>query len=544
MTSVDLRPRFHTVWSAALREPALDPKGALGDLMTLIEECLEVEQIQYNEGPKAISFLFDLSPLGFSGMDYNVLVVSLPPSNEEEARRQAVFLSEQKYAAETLGFAFHLYLSNEPVPRNPFVQSAVDPVFLCGRDLERLLTDAIPKMALAAIIRQQTPLHRLCPFSTSVEASGAMFRGRSSELRLLVEGLKRCVAIAGARRIGKTSLMKRAYNILRTRLPDGRQRVFYFNALSWSTFWHCCWMLAHKIDPKREPRLDKGELNVWYMLERCSHHGTRPLYLFFDEVDGLIDFDAANGWKFFNLLAAARDAGFIRFVVAGYRSIARLVFGQSGARSGIQQAGTGLPKADTPLLLAMEYLELSPLSRKDADSLLTEPVRGVEMRFENERAVLDRVWKNTIGYPFLVQFFGQRLFKMGSEKNPQQIEIEDVEAVEHSSELREFLETHFIENTLDKGSPAPNERACALLLAHSDNQSWTEQDFLVNCLGQSVSLGSDEMSAIHRAVKNLHHAQVFSETNGKYSFTFPMMRQVLRESYPNLLSAIQLLCRR
>jgi hypothetical protein len=360
----------------------------------------------------------------------------------------------------------------------------------------------------------------------------------------LVEGLNQCVAITGARRIGKTSLMKRAYNILRTRLTDGRQRVFYFNVLSWSSFWHCGWMLAHKIAPRTEPRLDKGDRNVWYMLERYSHYGARPLYLFFDEVDGLVDFDAANGWKFFNLLAAARDASFIRFVVAGYRSIARLVFGQKGASAGLQQTNTGLPQTDTPLLLAMEYLELGPLHRKEAEALLVEPVRGVEMRFENEHAILERVWKNTIGYPFLVQFFGQRLFKLGADKNPQQIGIEDVEVVENSPELREFLETHFIENTLDNGLPAPNERACALLLAHSDDHSWTEQDFLVKCLLQLVPLGRDEMSAVHRAVKNLHHAQVFSDTKGKYSFAFPLMRQVLRESYPNLPTAIQYLCRR
>jgi hypothetical protein len=278
------------------------------------------------------------------------------------------------------------------------------------------------------------------------------------------------------------------------------------------------------------------------MLERSSRSGSRPLYLFLDETDRLIDMDAMNNWKFFNLLAWAKDAGMIRFVLAGYRSISRLVFGQEdghSARGGSRQSSSSAP--DTPLWLALEPLTLSPLSRKEMEALLTEPLKSTEMRIQSESQILERVWKSTAGYPFLVQFFGQHLFNLGVDRNPASITMEDVLAVEQSADLHEFLETHFIENTLQNGVAAPQERICAFLFAHADDASWTEQDFWEACRQHRVSLGGDELGVVHRAVKNLTDAQVLTYSHGRYSLAFPVMRNVLTTSYPNVSKAVKAL---
>lgn len=538
----DLERRFAQMWPQVLLEVPPDPSGMAGLLMNLIEECFEVEQIQNAISRNAAAFLFDLSPLGFSGMDYNVMVVSPPPADDQEARWQAEFLAEQKQATDSLGYCFHLYLSDQRPALNPHIPSSLDAVFLSRYELARIFAGPFPKMALAAAIREQIPVHRLNPFSTGIEAAGAMFHGRRTELTILVENLHKSIAISGARRIGKTSLLKRAYNILKNRLPDDRRkRVFCFNCLAWSSFWHCCYMLAHKIEPKCESRLDLGERNVWYMLERCSNYGARPLYLFFDEVDQLIDSDASRGWPFFNLLAAAKDAGFIRFVVAGYRSIPRLVYGQNGARA-TQSPAASTPTPDTPLLLALEPLPLSPLTRKETESLLVQPVESLGITFSHKQEVIEQVWRSTIGNPFLVQFFGQHLFKRGSDRPSACIAPADVDAVERSSGLREFLETHFLEVTLHNGLPAALERTCALLFAHSSDVHWPEQAFLDACYEHDVPMYDDPLRMIHQAVNNLTRAQVLIDAGGKYSFAFPLMRSVLRDSYPQVDSLIQRFC--
>ena len=382
-------------------------------------------------------------------------------------------------------------------------------MYLSRDDLVQIITSPIPKMAFAAIIRKQTPVSRLCPFNTNQEASGAMFHGRRNELSTVVGELTTCVTVQGARRIGKTSLLKRGYHILRNRCPaEGRQRVHFFNCVAWSNYSHACHMLAHTIDPRRELRLKRAEQNIQYMLERCSHLGARPLYVFFDEVDRLIDFDSVNGWKFFNLMAWAKDAGMVRFVLAGYRSISRLLLGQNRGRPNGEKASLmrGLIP-DTPLLLALEPLTLGPLARKDADALLAEPLKSTELQIQSEAVVLERVWKATTGYPFLIQFFGQHLFRRGVDRSPQYVTPDDVTAVEQGPELSEILESHFIENTQCNGVPVPHERGCAFLLAHSEDASWTEQDFWEACRRHGVPLGTDEMGTIHRAVKNLRDAE-------------------------------------
>jgi hypothetical protein len=540
LAPTNFKVRFQEVWLRALKDYEHGTDVGVRELMQLLEQFLEVEQIENVNVGNSMSFLFDFSTLGFSGLGWNVVVVSPPPTNDAESRWQAEFLAEQKQATDSIGLCFHIYLVTEYHQKNPHIGSGMETVYLCRDELDKIFSASIPKMAFAAIIRQQTPVTRLCPYNTNQEAAGAMFFGRRRELSLVVDETSKSIAIQGARRIGKTSLLKQSYRIMRNRYHiEGRSRVFYFNCLTWSNYSHACHMLAHKIDPKRESRLERADKNIEYMLERCSRGGTRPLYLFLDEVDRLIDLDRLNGWRFFSLLAWAKDAGMVRIVLAGYRSIAKLVYGQQG-RGSVDSCGAELV-ADTPLLCALEPLTLAPLDRKDTDLLIAEPLRSAELQLQNESQILERVWKATMGYPFLVQFFGQQLFRSGVERLNQVVLPEDVCKVEESSELHEFLETHFIENTLYNGMPVCQERACAFLFAHSNAPSWTEQDFWEACQHHRISMGIDELGAIHRAVKNLTDAQVLAYSHGRFSFAFPVMGKVLKSAYPCVQKGIKAL---
>ena len=536
-----LKSRFFAIWERALVESTPNPTGAIGELMSLLEDCFDVEQIQHavldNFVTYAVAYLFDFGPLGFSGMGYNVFVISRVPADEHESRAQANFLAEQKHATDSLGFCFHLYLSNSRPAKNPFVVSTMEAVFLCGEDLSAVFSAPIPKAEFIATIRRQIPVSLRCPFNTNREALGAMFVGRRSELGSIVESLDTSMAIEGARRIGKTSLMREAYTILRNRhISDWRQRVFYFVCHPWTSYAEACRLLAHRIDIKREQRLDLGTRNIMYMFERCSHGGARPLLLFLDEVDQLIDIDSERNWQFFNLLATLKEQGMVRFVVAGYRSISKLVRGQDSRRF---EGASSLPRTATPFLQALEIKNLGPLSRKESDHLLAQPLKNADVQIFDEPEVVQRVWKATAGYPFLVQFFGQRLFNRAAERTNQAVTCEDVAEVEESADLMEFLETHFIENTIRHALPVVQERSCAFLFAHSDDAEWTEQDFAEACRESRVPLGRDPIGTIHRAVKSLTDAQILGYSHGKYTFAFPVMRQVLTHAYPNCQKALR-----
>jgi hypothetical protein len=528
-------PDISSLWPKAVNESPPNPGQAAGALLRAFSELLGVELIEFAQVGGVAVFLCDLSPLGYAQMSMNVVMVTHPPRDDAEARDQAGLLLEYKNAVKSVGFCFHLLLREDfPGGRPPGVSSP-DVVFMCGADLRRMFASDAPHSVFFETVRRQVQLQNLCPFDTTHEARGSMFRGRRAELNRLVTHLDTQFVVSGARRIGKTSLLKRAYESL-WRRAEFRPRTYYFNCITWGGHWDCFDRLAHQIDPKRETRIEKGLRNVSYMLERSSLRGSRPLLLFFDETDRVIDTDAANGWRFFNVLAEAVGAHWVRVVFAGYRSMARLALGKEGGPGG--RPG----RSETPFLDCLEPISLRPLARSEASSLLAEPFRVVGIPIRREDAVLDRVWQGTVGYPFLVQFYGEQLFQTASERSPQEVRPEDVDALENSFELSDFLESHFIQNTIDHWGPVASERVCAFLLAHrKEDEPWTKGHFLEACRKSGHDLTLDE---IDQALRNLYHANILSFEAGCYTYVLPLLRTILKRSFPDLPTLLNALDRR
>ena len=113
LVPINFKVRFQEVWSRALKDQQLATDSGVRELMQLLEQFLEVEQIENVSVGNAMSFLFDFSTMGFSGLGWNVVVVSPPPANDLESRWQAEFLAEQKQATDSIGLCFQIYLANE-----------------------------------------------------------------------------------------------------------------------------------------------------------------------------------------------------------------------------------------------------------------------------------------------------------------------------------------------------------------------------------------------------------------------------------------------
>ena len=145
---------FAEIWRDATAESIIPAQGAVGELMVVLAENLEVEQIEFANIPPALFFLVDLSSLGFKGMDLNVVMVTHPPRNEIEAHKQASLLGEYRDAVKSFGFCFVIQLCFDPLTENLHIPTWLDPVFLCGRDIERLFHSKQPRAALFEIIRR------------------------------------------------------------------------------------------------------------------------------------------------------------------------------------------------------------------------------------------------------------------------------------------------------------------------------------------------------------------------------------------------------
>jgi len=456
-------------------------------------------------------------------MDLNVAIVSHPPRDEEEMRRQAIILADQKDALQSIGLCFQILLTPTLPPPNPFMRPDLQAIFLCGNDLRHLFDSDSPNFVLYEIIRRQVPVHRLCPYDTTHEARGAMFFGRQKELSRLVEESETSFMVSGARRIGKTSLLIRARNALRAR-GEFRTRAFYFNCLTWGGYRDCFRWIAHGMAPKAEIRIDKGVRNITYLLERQSRHGSKTIWMFFDEVDRVVELDAEAGWPLFRVLKTATSEGCIRPVFAGFRSVSHL------------------NRRDSPFYEALLPLTLQPLKKSETEQLVAIPLRSAGVTIQSESRVLERIWNGSQGQPFVVQFYAQQIYNLACGREPQEAGPADIDTIENDADVSAFLLEHFLENTISSASPVKSERLCALLLANKETSiEWTEGEFLAACRDCGHPL---EMDEVHDALRNLLHANVLSCTSYRYRFALPLLRDALRKAFPNLGVIVDSLDRR
>ncbi len=520
----DASQKFPSLWQNACRENPPNPNGAVGELMSALGDVLDVEIVEYGQVASAGLFLLELSSLGFKGMDLNVIMVTHPNTSDEEARLHAHLITEYKDAVQSIGFCFHIALCEEPQP-NLYVPSSLEAVYVCGLDLERLFNAQVPSAALFDIIRRQIGLRELCPFNTTREARGAMFKGRASELRSLVNDMDNQFLVTGARRIGKTSLLKRAQSVLNSK-RETRNRSFYFDCYTWSDYWDCAHRLVQKVLPKGDLRLELGSRNLFHLLHRESAGGKRPFILFFDECDRLVDHEKSSDWPFFSFLQEAMDYNYIRVTFAGFRSV------QEISRSKY-----------SPFFGAIKDIRTQPLSNSEVKNLLADPFSTMGIPFIDANHILEKVHKRSGGHPFLVQFYGERLFDKAMGKSPQQVYPENVDEIENDFELTNFLKSHFLWNTMNSVTPSLSERLCAVIYAlYGKYEPWTERDFLDACHSHSeTSICLDD---VQKAVTNLYYSCILGFSKDRYSFTFPLLRDTIVQLYPTVESLLNDLERR
>ena len=83
--------QFDRLWDDAQREASPDPKVAAGALMKTFAEALGVELIAFGKTGPAALFLFDLSKLGFKGMDMSRLIARFQIGGKTPSRRRKAY---------------------------------------------------------------------------------------------------------------------------------------------------------------------------------------------------------------------------------------------------------------------------------------------------------------------------------------------------------------------------------------------------------------------------------------------------------------------
>lgn len=311
-----------------------------------------------------------------------------------------------------------------------------DIVIASRMQLQQIFVDAEPDRALRQAIISDVSLLSISPFIITGLTPDNMFFGRESELRLIVE---RCdsvsYAIVGGRRVGKSSLLSRLHRI---RLPNAGFRTIYHDCSITPTY--DLFLSAPIYNWRPEPPVN-APMTFGDLLQSPSDD--RPLILILDEADKLIPADRAINWRLFSAFRALVNSGRAQVILSGERTL----------REALQDSSS-------PLFNFPNEMLIGRLDFHAVEDLVIRPMKQLEIKLENEKAIVDRIWSFTSGHPNVVQRLCHRLMERLDKEDIRRITSEDVIAITESIRFQreDFLSTYWEAAT-------PLERIVSLVMA-------------------------------------------------------------------------------
>jgi len=317
---------------------------------------------------------------------------------------------------------------------------AYDVVILGHRDLLTIAAAKDPERVLRGFILSQIDLTTVAPYTITGPTPDTFFFGREHELREITEhAASVSYAIIGGRRIGKTSIVARLY---RTRLPAGGFRTIYHDCSTVASYDSLLATPIHNWQPEPPPN-PPGTFGD--LLNHSDDY--KSLVILLDEADKLVPLDRPNHWRIFNALRALSNAGRAQVVLSGERVLRE-----------------GLHDPASPLFNFTNEVLLGPLEYRAVEVLITQPMRQLEIEFEDAKAVVDLVWSFTSGHPNVVQRLCRRLLRQLKKQTERRITLENVSAVINDSDFqrKDFLETYW-------EAASHLEKIISLLMANDQN---------------------------------------------------------------------------
>ncbi len=374
-------------------------------------------------------------------------------------------------------------------------KDSVDLVVMTTSDIRRLIEAPAPKEKFRRLVLRQVTT--ISPFVWNGPVLGDMFFGREVEIKKLLTGIKTTnYAIVGNRKIGKTSLLIRLEELMRSSsesiLP---LRIDCQIASNYESFFRAF------ILQTGEKLLSETREGFEEAMIRISDEGKLPVLLM-DEVEKLLDYDnnqedkerLSDTWR------SLAQRGICRFIFCGGATLAR------------QLDNPGSVFFNFP-----ESLPLGYLSPEAARSLLASPLELLGMSLEKKNEFLDKVLDLTSGHPNLIQYAGMELVK-AADIQKRHIAIKEIE------NLRDA--TGFIDYYLERiwGDVGPLEKLITLL-APIDGFQMGEIEAAL--LDKGIKISNSSLDA---ALKILCVYSIFQKQQRKYTFVPHAFPEILRST--------------
>lgn len=273
-----------------------------------------------------------------------------------------------------------------------------------------------PMHELTKHILDQVDLSVISPFVISGPVPETMFFGREAEIKLLVENAgKADFAIVGNRKIGKTSLLQRAFKRME---ESGRVYPVSINCQTVRTSidFFAAFQAATGIE--QLPTTPK-ELSI-AIRDLCHSRGKTPVFLM-DEVDQLLADDAVQGELLAAEWRALAQEGICRFIFCGSTGLALQLENPRSAFFNFPQK-----------------LSLCYLNAETARMVVTQPLETLGVTMDDKETIIKGIVELTSGHPNLVQYLGRELVNATNRRHERHILVSDLEEIRISSDFTDY----------------------------------------------------------------------------------------------------------
>ncbi|MDE3088123.1 MAG: TniB family NTP-binding protein [Chloroflexota bacterium] len=401
-------------------------------------------------------------------------------------------------------FALIIDLRDNPAPDarvslKRIVRQAIhDFIVLDGSDIRNLLAARDHGQRLVEIILDQVDLTVVSPYVTSGPVPANMFFGREYELKTIVRTIRDTnFAIVGGRKIGKTSVLARVHQLLQE-TPE--YKPFYLDCQAVHTYPD----FFEAVDTMWKTPLPTPTVEGFrrMAIDLPAQYPGRLLVMLFDEIDGLLQHDLAQGEQLFQILRALSQEGQLRLIFCGEKVL-----------------NASLHDPHAVFFNFCNLIALSYLKPEEARRVVVEPMQEMGITLESDGQLADEIVELAAGHPNIVQYICQKLIERINQRRERHILRTDVQAVSESAQFAEY----FAE--VSWGHAGALERLITLLMLDQPELTVGETSEAIRTRNLQV-----KPAELESAFEDLCLYSILRRDGPKYTFAANAFPQVLQRS--------------
>lgn len=341
---------------------------------------------------------------------------------------------------------------------------------LDARAQQHILSASSVSLALVDAISRETPITQLSPYEITRPVTGEQFFGRKADINHILQNANTNFLIVGNRRMGKTSLALEALNRARRQSHAG-EAFAYIDCSPFKSRHEFYADVVRRLDgPRLIDRVyNDSTFSMQAFLLGMAKRYQERITLVLDEVDGLLDMDAQDGWTMISTLRAVATTP---LRLGGQRAGDERAEGKQAMRvllAGFRLAQKHGMSDGTPLFNFATSLRVGNFHHTESEELIVEPMLNLGITFADRSEVVSRIHREAGGQPNLIQYFCQYIIRKLDEAGTREVSpelldgvIDDAvmrrrvadEMMVNSSNLEQFIMLSFIQNRWQRDNDA------------------------------------------------------------------------------------------